>query len=279
MKQHKAGIYKGVSEAVYPNDLLGDQELQGAPLDVRGAWCANILPALWRDKAHTITAPVPAFARRWGVDIQTAERIIADIETHKIGDVSRDCPGVVSITCRRLKRKAEQRQIEKDKKARQRCPGNVPAKKVLPSSSLSSSPSVPVGVDSGEPAPASPPEPDHEQPPGEDAYAEDDRTQKPASVNLDMTAITNLSNQLMKRGNGGISFGQARQQIIQLLGFFEDGKISEAITALPVGCKPWELADALNGRAGPPGGNGAVRKSFDEQAREKVMREAGFKIP
>ena len=130
--QKRQGIYKGVSEPVYPDDILSDQELQGAPPETRGIWCANILPVMWRDKNHTLTAPLAAFARRWGVDTETAQQIIDDIKTHKIGDVSQECPQVVSITCRRLKRAAIHREMERLKKAKQRCPDDVPHKKALP---------------------------------------------------------------------------------------------------------------------------------------------------
>jgi len=152
MKQRMAGIYKGVSEAVYPNEILGDQELQGADLATRGAWCAKILPIMWRDKANggNVTDTLKGFAQFWGCSVREVSRIIGVIEARKIGIVSRDCHNNVTITCRRLSRRYKAREEARLRKQRERerrtGHASVTGQKPPPSSSSSFSSSVPVDV-------------------------------------------------------------------------------------------------------------------------------------
>ncbi len=103
-----------------------------------------------------------------------------------------------------------------------------------------------------------------------DTYAPDDPATKPAAVSLDLQAIVTLTNQLHSQAHGGMTDFQCRQCVVDLIPFFDAGRISEAIGKLPKGCKPWELADLLNGRPKsnrPPPGSEAAKYTAESEAR------------
>ena len=165
MKQKKAGIYKGVSEPVYSDDILADQELQGADLATIGAWCGKVLPVMWRNrpKTGTVTDTVQGFARFWGCSVREVSRILGVVEARKIGTVSRDGHGNVTLTNRRLSRAHKARE---DARLRKECErerrkghGRVTGEKPPPPSPYPypSPPSSSVPVDRGDSHPA--PEP------------------------------------------------------------------------------------------------------------------------
>ena len=138
-RSHKeAGIRWRVSEAIFPGDILAEEGLQRASPEAKGAW-------LW------------SFFQMWGCTTRKAKAIVDEIAREKIGDVTPHHEKVTLI-CRRLRRKKNQRvkdaQRQADKRDRDRpqakgaddgvgCHGNVTDQRPLPSSSSSPSSSPP----------------------------------------------------------------------------------------------------------------------------------------
>lgn len=148
MSNRKRGIYKGISEPVYPADILAERDLALAPLEVKGAWFWTLLH-LWRTKAHSLTDSIDGFAAEWRCCNADVTRIIGYIEAHKIANVTRLCNGDVTLTCRRLERRVTERDRIRNAVAKVRCNENVTdhvtQKKPAPSFSSSFSSSVPTG--------------------------------------------------------------------------------------------------------------------------------------
>ena len=147
MNHKQAGINKGVSEAVYPKDILGDTALKTCTLRTRGAWYECLLH-MWHDRTCEITTTYPGFARLWGCELVEAKQIIDELK------ITKPCNVTVSnlrvtLTSRRLQRRHKDRKdaANRQKKHReeQTSPENnkdVQPEKTTPSSSLSSSPSI-----------------------------------------------------------------------------------------------------------------------------------------
>ena len=138
MKQREAGISKGVSEPVYPNDIIGDRALMGADLAAFGAWMKFLLHC-WRERQHSLTETLEGWSAVWNVDITEVERILGVIKTRKIGDVKHKCNDLVTLTCRRLQRRANERDRTSARVKKHRCNAAVTSLYSLPSSSSSSS--------------------------------------------------------------------------------------------------------------------------------------------
>jgi len=154
-KQLPSGVRKRVSEPVYPNDILGDTQLQMCTLTTRGAWFDSLL-RMWADNTYELSGTNEELARIWGCTIDQTIAIISELNRRTPCDVT-ECRGIVTLTCRRLRRRHKQRDQNALRKQAQRhreaSHAPVTPKKVPPSSSSpSSSPSSP----SGEP-PIAPP--------------------------------------------------------------------------------------------------------------------------
>ena len=250
MNHKKSGIYKGVSEAVYPDDILSDQELMGADLATIGAWCGKVLTAMWRakPKTGTITDTIEGYARFWGCDVTEVERIIGVINARKIGTVSRPCPGKVTLTCRRLSRRHNAAEAARLRKQSQRERGQG-HKDVTPQKTGPSSPypfpypspsSVPVDVDNKIPASSS-----------------------------EIMELNALVNQFVKKSDW---VGNTKPVYDHLQPLVEQGlDVSAAIEQHVVRkMKPWELANILDP---PPTANGSGGNMHNRQVLQKMAAD------
>ena len=261
MNHKKSGIYKGVSEAVYPDDILSDQELMGSDLATIGAWCGKVLTAMWRAKPKTgsITDTIEGYSRFWGCDIAEAERIIGVIELRKIGTVSRDCHTNVTLICRRLERRHKaseearlRKQAERDRK---QCHGDVTPQKTGPSSP-SPFPSPSLTSLKAPPTPSLDPEP---EPNNGTADTENDPPPK------DRLALDGLVKAYMrKQGHFFKSPESVERHFYQAMFTGIDAQdILDEIKAIPAGdtqTHPWVIKDKLLEK----------RKAADQAGREKA---------
>ena len=147
MNHKQAGINKGVSEAVYPKDILSDSALRMCTLQTRGAWYECLLN-MWHDRTYQITSTYPGFARLWGCDLGTAKEIIDELKRQEPCTVTK-CDMHVTLLSRRLHRRQKERMnaTERQKKHREEQESQESNKDIkpetpLPSSSLPSSSSV-----------------------------------------------------------------------------------------------------------------------------------------
>ena len=154
MKQKAAGINKRISEPVYPADILSETKLRMCSLLARGAWYECLL-TMWRDKVYELTASVIGFSRMWGCSETQAVIVIEEFETYKPCDVllhvthcnkkKLESATIVTLTCRRLKRRHKERKDGANRVAEYRarqarnaqCNGNAQPSDPLPSSSVS----------------------------------------------------------------------------------------------------------------------------------------------
>jgi hypothetical protein len=154
--QQDLGIDKQVTEAVYPGDILADQELGKCDVDAWGVWFKCLLP-MWRDRTASVTGTIESLARLWGCTPRKARRAIEQFKEHKPCDVTQ-CHDRITLTCRRLARREKVRKqgAKRQQKFREsQSNGPVTEEKGLSSSSLSSSSSdTPKGVSNTEGAKA-----------------------------------------------------------------------------------------------------------------------------
>jgi len=146
---------KRVSEPVYPADILGDLDIQRCSLATKGAWMWSLLE-MWRCGRSEVSGSFEDFAHDWRCTPEAAENAINELETRDVTDVTKS-NGIVTLECRRLKRReiARKNGAERVAKHRGNKGSNTPcnSEKGLPSSSSSSSSSI---SSSGEP-PLTPP--------------------------------------------------------------------------------------------------------------------------
>lgn len=265
-RSHKdAGIRKTVSEAVYPADVLSEKTLMAASLEAKGAWSWALL-IMWRDGDYELSDSADGFARIWGCDEATSKRVIAELANRGICDVSRicpelsknvqECPEIVTLTCRRLRRRHKDKETERLRKAAAReaarraaeCPTDVPPGKVPSSSSSSSSSSV-SPLEDGVKA--------------DDSASEESGNQHTATVNVGAhPSMPDLLRQFKAKCKWTGRPERVRVEFETAMqgGEFTDGAISAAIRQHgKPGVKPWELIKTMRG-----GTNAGARHVGDE---------------
>jgi len=163
----KAGIRWRVSESVFPADILADETLQKASVEVRGAWLWSLLQ-MWREKTFKVGGAVRDLAQLWACSPRVAVRIILEIKRLGIADVTLDVTLAngdknsletarvtlgnenvtektrnVTLVCRRLQRRHRKRIRTRERVKKHRCNANVQPEKGVPSTSISISSSSP----------------------------------------------------------------------------------------------------------------------------------------
>lgn len=112
MKHKQAGIEKRVSENVFPKDILSDARLRMCSLLTRGAWY-ECLWNMWYEKTDSVSGDYAALGRLWGCEVRDVKKIVTELSRQE------PCTllvvnGMVTLTCRRLKRRRNAR--KKDNK-------------------------------------------------------------------------------------------------------------------------------------------------------------------
>ncbi len=103
MKHTDAGILKRVSTPVYWKDVLSDQALQSSTNETVGAWLKT-WASLELDDAYEFTKTRAQWGRLWSATPDEVDRIIADMQSTKILDVTL-CNENVTLMLRRNKRR------------------------------------------------------------------------------------------------------------------------------------------------------------------------------
>ncbi len=148
--QRSQGVVKKVSDAVYFKDIVSDGQRRASLLETRGAW-DDAWFTMAMDGTYKMTFSIKEWARFWGCEPRKVKRIISDMKTTKICDVT-VCNDLVTLLSRRLLRKSKERaatalRVRKHRE-KEACNALVTSKKALPSSSSSISSSKDVKKDS-----------------------------------------------------------------------------------------------------------------------------------
>lgn len=85
----------------FPTDWLSD--CQVLSLAARGAWQTIICKAWHSTTRGTVSMKLEAWARTFGASVKETEKVIAEIEETRTGEVQRD-GDMITITCRRTAR-------------------------------------------------------------------------------------------------------------------------------------------------------------------------------
>jgi len=102
----------------YPNDWARD--LEEHPLEIEGAWIRICCKLWWSETRGELTKTITQWARILRADISDTERILNYIENEKIGNVKRGCNADVTLTCRRMIRDENIRELTRLRVARHR---------------------------------------------------------------------------------------------------------------------------------------------------------------
>lgn len=145
MNHQQAGINKGVSESVYPKDILSDTAFQMCGLKAKGAWLQSLL-YMWHDQTDSIKGTCHQLGLLWGCSEDEARDAITELRDNNVCDVT-PCHKIVTLMSRRLNRRLQRRKGNTDRQKRKRsasddnlsrsCHTHVPSEKGLSSSSSS----------------------------------------------------------------------------------------------------------------------------------------------
>lgn len=102
----------------YPNDWARD--LEEHPLEIEGAWIRICCKLWWSETKGELTRTTEQWARILRANISDTERIINYIEKEQIGNVKRGCNANVTLTCRRMIRDENIRELTRLRVAKHR---------------------------------------------------------------------------------------------------------------------------------------------------------------
>lgn len=91
----------------YPADWSADTRILS--LAARGAWLELIIAMHVRGRTSKISGTVKRIAGLVGCSEEEFEEVLKELEEQGVADVSRECNGDVTITCRRLKKEKNER--------------------------------------------------------------------------------------------------------------------------------------------------------------------------
>ena len=122
----------------FSGDWLKDPKLSMCQPATRGIWI-DVISAAHELRCGTLTGTPEQLARVCRCTVPDLRLALADLSTTGAADI-RERDGIISITCRRLAREAKTREVEREKKRKQRsnaqdlgdvpaCPVNVPYEK------------------------------------------------------------------------------------------------------------------------------------------------------
>lgn len=96
-----------------------EQSVACLSLAARGAWMM-ILCQMWHENAHTLRGDDNYFCSIIRADKEETRAAISEIGKRKVANVSRNCHGVVTVTCRRRKKEINVKENTKLRKQKQR---------------------------------------------------------------------------------------------------------------------------------------------------------------
>lgn len=102
----------------YPADWSADTRILS--LAARGAWLELIMAMHVRGRTSKIVGTVRRLAGLVGCSEEEFEEVLEELEEYGVADVSRDCHGDVTVTCRRFKKSENEREKAAERKRRER---------------------------------------------------------------------------------------------------------------------------------------------------------------
>ena len=102
----------------YPADWSADTRILS--LAARGAWLELIAAMHVSGRTSSVTGSMERLSGLIGCSVQELKDVLAELEKQDVAEVSRECHGDVTITCRRFKREQIEREKATERKRKER---------------------------------------------------------------------------------------------------------------------------------------------------------------